>query len=59
MRVCKYCGREYPDNRKIAKSWCGTCNDKVSLLPKFVQARDDLRELCGLERMYAKHERYL
>jgi DNA-directed RNA polymerase subunit RPC12/RpoP len=51
MSVCKYCGKEF--EYKVGKrlTACARCCDKVTLLPRFIKARDDLRELCGLERM--------
>ena len=48
--VCKYCGEHF---KPFAKSVdvCGKCFGKTAVLPNFAKARDDLRELCGLERM--------
>lgn len=50
VEVCKYCGKEYVPNGNRANT-CGGCNHKAILMPKFVKARDDLREKLGLERM--------
>ena len=51
---CKYCGDLLYD-RGYSKV-CGRCAIKTSLLPSFIKARDDLRVLCGLERM-SKNEK--
>jgi hypothetical protein len=50
-RVCKYCGETFSTNRGDARDVCNTCVSKTAVLPRFAKARDDLRELCGLERM--------
>lgn len=52
--VCKYCGKEYNAWHKNRVNCCGTCSGKVTLLPEFIKARDDLREKLGLERMGAR-----
>lgn len=52
--TCKYCDKEF--NRKKKCKVCDTCGDKSPLLPDFVKVRDDLRELCGLERMGSKYD---
>lgn len=47
-KICKYCGDAFEStNRDV----CERCRRKAVLLPQFKKARDDLRELCGLERM--------
>jgi hypothetical protein len=51
--ICKYCGKEYRDSRAYPKPYCGTCKEKKKLLPRFVEARDNLREQLGLERMWS------
>ena len=48
--VCKYCGNHYKAETKYLDV-CASCATKMPLLPRFAKARDDLRELCGLERM--------
>ena len=48
--VCKYCGEHFKQTGKYPDI-CAKCADKAALLPRFVKARDDLRELHGLERM--------
>lgn len=54
--ACKYCGKEYTDKGEYPKAFCGTCKAKRMLLPRFVEARDNLRELLGLERMGSSDE---
>ena len=49
QNVCKYCGEHF--KKSSLKDVCNTCIGKTALLPRFAKARDDLRELCGLERM--------
>ena len=49
QNVCKYCGTVF--KKSPLKDVCNTCVGKTALLPRFAKARDDLRELCGLERM--------
>lgn len=48
-RKCKYCGEKLRkcDHGKM----CATCAGKSPIMKKFVQARDRLRELAGLEPM--------
>lgn len=45
-KSCKYCGKELSKGNR-----CTACKNKGKLTPMFVEARDNLRELCGLERM--------
>ena len=53
--ICRYCGKEV--TRLYARNTCKKCHEKVYVLPKFVKARDDLREKLGLERLGADYER--
>lgn len=48
--VCKYCGEHFKFYGRRADV-CAKCENKATVLPNFAKARDDLRELCGLERM--------
>lgn len=48
LKVCRYCGSEYSGKRSNV---CWGCIDKEPLLPRFREARDYIREWCGLERM--------
>ena len=48
--VCKYCGAHYKYTGG-SHQICNSCSQKAVVLPRFNKARDDLRELCGLERM--------
>ena len=48
--VCKWCGERFKPFGK-GDNVCGKCVSKTAVLPRFAKARDDLRELCGLERM--------
>jgi hypothetical protein len=53
--VCRYCGDEVKRyGKNDYKLMCGRCANKSSLLPKFVEARDNLRERLGLKRMWEK-----
>lgn len=52
MKVCKYCDGEVRYNGKDGV--CEKCRHKEPLRPRFVKARDDLREKLGLERLGAK-----
>ena len=45
---CKYCGGEC--RKEIKNGVCDCCRPKAKVLPRFVKARDDLREKLGLER---------
>lgn len=47
MSKCKYCGIE----SRLRGGVCENCCRKKPLLPRFVKARDDLREKLGLERL--------
>lgn len=47
---CKYCGGNVNKNSNY-DDVCDNCITKLPLMPRFAKARDDLRELCGLERM--------
>ena len=49
MNVCRYCGKKC--KKLYARNTCGTCNDKIYILPKFAKARDDLRQQLGLKRL--------
>ena len=46
-KICPYCEKEYHSRG----SCCSTCEKKNKLCIEFVNARDNLREKCGLERM--------
>lgn len=48
--VCKYCGEHFKPSGGV-KNICNKCLSKTAVLPRFAKARDDLRELLGLERM--------
>ena len=48
---CRYCEREYNYCGAYAKGICASCSIKFPLRFRFAKARDDLRELCGLERL--------
>ena len=51
--VCKYCGEDLTQTEiKKSKRLCFRCADKSTLIPRFIKARDDLRERLGLERMW-------
>ena len=50
MCKCRYCDKEFtPRGRR--KDVCGTCEGKASVLPSFVEARDNLRVLLGRKPM--------
>lgn len=53
VRVCKYCGKKFPD--KGRGNVCNQCQYKHKGMSRFAKARDDLRELLGLERMGSKN----
>jgi hypothetical protein len=57
VKICKYCGIEYNPRRGYRYGMCGNCSCKSVLLPKFIKARDDLREQLGLERLGATNEK--
>lgn len=52
--ICKYCGKEF-NHTSDAKRVCGTCSEKVRLLPAFIEARDALRQKLGLKPMGSKY----
>lgn len=52
--ICKYCEKEY-QREGHAKGVCGTCASKVTLLPKYIEARDALRRKLGLKPMGYSH----
>lgn len=52
MRTCKYCDSQAKNINKDGV--CENCRHKAPLRPRFVKARDDLREKLGLERLGAK-----
>lgn len=47
--VCKWCGEPVTSGK--LRDVCVNCQSKQAVLPHFAKARDDLRELLGLERM--------
>ena len=50
--VCKWCGKKLTKSDiKRHSMACNCCQNKSYLLPRFVKARDDLRERLGMKRM--------
>lgn len=57
MKICKWCDKEYVANGRNLNV-CSTCGSKAPLRPKFVAARDALRERCGLKPMGFVEEKW-
>ena len=51
---CTYCGKWHTN--MFGKKTCYTCAGKTDLLPRFREARDNLREKLDLERMYVSDD---
>ena len=51
-KMCKYCGKVLTDcELKKNALMCGTCGHKSTLIPRYIKARDDLRERLCLKRI--------
>ena len=49
MAKCKYCG--YDGGEFPKDNVCYKCKKKLTQMRRFAEARDDLREKLGLERL--------
>jgi hypothetical protein len=51
MPECIYCDREYQEGKGYRGGMCACCSGKFPLRHRFAKARDEVRVLCGLERL--------